>query len=951
MQKALAYILLIFFLTAGLSTAQDDAYYSALNTSLTSFVYNLKTRIRSPYTQVSYANYTTTNIPYFASLDNGDGTRTVYCVYSGYAYVYTPPFTWEILSREHTFCYSWMPNTDEGAQCYSDQYHLFPTHQNSANGVRSNHPLGIVNSVISTFLDSKYGTNTTGDYVYEPRGVHKGDAARALLYMCIKYDSVGGYVWNFNFLDDRLASLGEGPQDFNTLLLWHQQDPPDKWEVSRNNYIQTIQQNRNPLVDHPEYVYYIDFSGMTKLSPSYSAEPDNYVTGFSADASDNSITLTWTDAAPGTQSPSGYLLEAYSTDNYFIPIDGNTYTDDADLSDGKAVVNIDYSAANTYTFSGLSPTSSYYFRMYSYNGTGALRNYKITGTVPAATGTTSAVLSPEPSNYVSGLTAGNIKSNSISIYWTDALPGAQAPSGYLMLANNTNTFTAPVDGTVYPDDVVLSDGSATVNVNYEDADSAVFASLASNTYYYFRIYSYNGTGTSRNYKIDGEVPNTSAKTLTGGNSSASLSLLDNFNRTNSNTAGNTPTITSLTWAETETASGTGIQINTNRLQAGSTTAGIDYASVNLSLLNSYPVTLSASGYTIQWAFNFRQSRSDPSGFDASNYGIAFILGMNSPDASASSGYAVVLGQSGSVNALRLVSFSGGLDLNSNITDIISSGNYGNKYLSVRVTYTPSTNAWSLFADSSSGGFPLADPRMSVTQLGVSTVNSAYTGTALSYLACLWRHNTSSSDNAVFDDIYITDPGGVLPVILTSFTSSVKKNSVRLNWSTENESFNKGFEVYRIHYPDTNRTFIGFIQSSANSGHAVYTMEDRGLQTGKYKYLLKQIDFNGNYEYFDLNGYVEVGVPNKYDISQNYPNPFNPVTKIDYDLPFDSKVSLRIYDVTGREVKNLFSGDVKAGYYTQVFDASSLSSGVYFYRVVMSSEKAGFVQSKKMVVLK
>ncbi len=128
----------------------------------------------------------------------------------------------------------------------------------------------------------------------------------------------------------------------------------------------------------------------------------------------------------------------------------------------------------------------------------------------------------------------------------------------------------------------------------------------------------------------------------------------------------------------------------------------------------------------------------------------------------------------------------------------------------------------------------------------------------------------------------------------------------------------------------------------------YSFEDKNLQTGKYKYRLKQIDHNGNYEYFELNGEVEIGVPKKYDLSQNYPNPFNPVTKINFDLPVDSKVTMLIYDITGREVAKLLNGEFKkAGYHTTNFNASSLSSGVYFY----SLSTDAFRMTKKMVVVK
>ena len=125
-------------------------------------------------------------------------------------------------------------------------------------------------------------------------------------------------------------------------------------------------------------------------------------------------------------------------------------------------------------------------------------------------------------------------------------------------------------------------------------------------------------------------------------------------------------------------------------------------------------------------------------------------------------------------------------------------------------------------------------------------------------------------------------------------------------------------------------------------------QDRNLQTGKYKYRLKQIDNNGNYEYFALNGEVEIGVPKKFDLSQNYPNPFNPVTKINFDLPENGLVNLRLYDMLGREVANIVNNEYRtAGYYTVNFDASKLSSGIYFYRMNAGS----FSGIKKMAVIK
>ncbi|MCX6166351.1 MAG: T9SS type A sorting domain-containing protein [Ignavibacteriae bacterium] len=90
-----------------------------------------------------------------------------------------------------------------------------------------------------------------------------------------------------------------------------------------------------------------------------------------------------------------------------------------------------------------------------------------------------------------------------------------------------------------------------------------------------------------------------------------------------------------------------------------------------------------------------------------------------------------------------------------------------------------------------------------------------------------------------------------------------------------------------------------------------------------------------------------GTPTKYDLKQNYPNPFNPVTKINYELPKDGFVTLKIYDILGREVRTLINEVKTAGYYSVDFDASTLSSGVYFYKM----EAGLFSDIKRMVLIK
>jgi hypothetical protein len=189
------------------------------------------------------------------------------------------------------------------------------------------------------------------------------------------------------------------------------------------------------------------------------------------------------------------------------------------------------------------------------------------------------------------------------------------------------------------------------------------------------------------------------------------------------------------------------------------------------------------------------------------------------------------------------------------------------------------------------------------------------------------------------------------VTLSSLNSNVNGRNVKLNWTTASEINNKGFEVERK--PLTGSwSKVGFINGKGTvNTSSNYSFEDRFLTTGKYSYRLKQIDFNGNFEYHNMNGVVEIGVPTKYDLSQNYPNPFNPVTKINFELPYDAKVSLIIYDMTGREIKTLVNEVKTAGYYTQIFDASGISSGTYFYRIIANANGKDYIATKKMILVK
>jgi len=188
----------------------------------------------------------------------------------------------------------------------------------------------------------------------------------------------------------------------------------------------------------------------------------------------------------------------------------------------------------------------------------------------------------------------------------------------------------------------------------------------------------------------------------------------------------------------------------------------------------------------------------------------------------------------------------------------------------------------------------------------------------------------------------------LPVELTSFTSEIMKNDVTLKWTTSSEDNNERFEIERSLTNSKDWDMVGAVLGFGNSNIPVsYSFTDKALNTGNYNYRLKQIDFNGHLEYFNLINEVSIGTPVKFNLSQNYPNPFNPVTQIDFEIPLDGNMNISVYDNNGKLVSTITNGFKTAGYYTSYFNASDLSSGLYFYRL----ESQNSSQVKKMTLIK
>ena len=189
-------------------------------------------------------------------------------------------------------------------------------------------------------------------------------------------------------------------------------------------------------------------------------------------------------------------------------------------------------------------------------------------------------------------------------------------------------------------------------------------------------------------------------------------------------------------------------------------------------------------------------------------------------------------------------------------------------------------------------------------------------------------------------------GRTVPVELISFTAEVINKKVILSWITATETNNYGFEIERKQ-SSVDWAKIGFIQGNGTTiKRNIYNYADEKIETGEYYYRLKQIDYDGSFEY-SPEVQIKIEVFYNFNLEQNYPNPFNPGTIIKYSIKNAGLVTLKVYDILGKEVVTLVNGNKTAGNYFVNFNASNLPSGIYFYRLTTGS----FVASRKMIVLK
>jgi endonuclease I len=413
--------------------------------------------------------------------EDPNNTSNVICLYTGWSYGKDAFDTGsEGWNREHVWSKS---HGDFGtvAPAGTDIHHLRPADE-SVNSSKGNRDF---DWGVEEYID---GSGATGCYkdddIWEPRDSEKGDVARMIFYMATRYEGENSEV-DLEIVD-YVNTAGSTNEPFygklTTLLQWHQSDSVDSWEINRNNIIYTTyQHNRNPYIDHPEYVNLI-------WGGTINPEPSNHATLFTTGSiTSTAISLSWNDN-DGTNPADKFLIMINTTGTFTSPIDGIENNNDTDISDGVGQIKIIH-GIEAYTFTGLDATTLYYFEIYPFSNFGIDTDYKTDGSIPDASASTSVtgpinlsliiseVADPDDvyqSRFVEIYNAGNIAIDFSSDIWylCRQANGSSTSWGNILLTGSVNageTYAVTYNSSYflgsYGFDADLSNGNISGNGN------------------------------------------------------------------------------------------------------------------------------------------------------------------------------------------------------------------------------------------------------------------------------------------------------------------------------------------------------------------------------------------------------------------------------------------------------------------------------------------------------
>ncbi len=489
--------------TITVTTSASDPYsgYYDPVTGLTGDA--LKTGLHNLIATNTYSNYDGAKLYMFQTADNVAGV--VRCVYTGQDYTISSSYDGASNpNTEHTFAQSWFGTTDASKK-KADIHHLFPTNS-TVNSTRGNYPFDVVTTVSNTFPSyngyvSKKGTNASGKIVFEPADQQKGDLARALLYFSVRYN-----------MSLSISSVDMLP----TMITWNSSDPVDAKELARNASIYSFLGNRNPFVDHPEYV--------TSIWGGSTANTTIQFSPASASVNENAGTVTLT---VGILNPSATTAT----------------TAQIQLTDGTA------SDVNSYTTQTITFPA------------GSSANQTITVTVTddaVLEGDETLVFSLASISGGTSATAGAYDSYNLTILDND-IPNVTASAATSISDTGfTANWSAASGITTYEFDLSTSSDFSTFVTGYDalqvTGTSVALTGLSAGTTYYYRVRSF--------YNETGGTSSSTITTLTTGTGTGTVILTAGFEGATTPPTG---------WAIS--AAGAYIQSNSTNAHAGTNYAG------------------------------------------------------------------------------------------------------------------------------------------------------------------------------------------------------------------------------------------------------------------------------------------------------------------------------------------------------------------------------------------
>ncbi len=399
-------------------------------------------------------------------------------------------------SREHCMPNSWWGGLDNPSNPqYTDLHHLFPSDQ-YVNNRKSNYIVAETNAPTWTSTNgSELGPCSLAGFtgtVFEPINEYKGDFARAFFYLATRYmNNLSTWRNTYSSYDSKyiIATTGGNYLQWyiDMLVRWHNQDPVSQKEIDRNNniYYNTPQANRNPYIDHPEYVCQVWTSSYCASVPVI-------------------INIINTPVYPNAANT--VAVTADITDNGSITSATLQWCTDGS-SFGNSITMTLNGAPNYITSTAIPAQSA-----------GTTVTYRIIAIDNDGNPTTSAinsytVLKNEPSNHPTGFGCGTTTGSSISLTWTDAT-GSVLPDAYLIKASSVGfaSIADPVDGTAE------ADGSFVKNVT-QGTQTVSFSGLSGSTTYYFKIYPYTNSLSNINYKTAATIQTSTCITSAVGSGS------------------------------------------------------------------------------------------------------------------------------------------------------------------------------------------------------------------------------------------------------------------------------------------------------------------------------------------------------------------------------------------------------------------------------------------------